>query len=200
MKRLFMILPALIFTSSIALAALTVEGLQIPDTAEAKTSKETIKLPLLGAGLRVKRFFPFTFRVYVASVFAKKAEDWKDETSPVLLQLQFLRSAPTDKIISTFKEGLQTNDVSVDSPEIKKLFQVIQDNGDIPDGSILKVLGEKGSKDKLHLFLSNGKSTTIEGAHGLVKNFFSIWLGKPADSNMEELKMDILKGPSREGK
>lgn len=180
--NLSLIVLALVLNQSFALAP--IEEVTISDTYQS--------LPLLGAGLRNKKVAFLKFKVYVASVFAKNESAWNDPKADIAIRLDFLRNIPNEKIIDSFSSSLRTNDVDLNTPEMKRLFELVKKNGDIKEKQALTIVGKRGKTEQLILTLSTGETETIEGKPGLVKNFFSIWFGKMDDSGLESLRDSIL--------
>ncbi|MCM0605616.1 MAG: chalcone isomerase family protein [Xanthomonadaceae bacterium] len=170
-----------------------IEDVLITDSLKVESDGKPLTLPLLGAGIRKKNIAFLKFKVYVASIFAKNKKSWENEEEPIAIQLHFLRSIPIGKVIDSFSNSLKMNDVNLDNPEMKKIFEIVKKNGDIKDQQALTILGTRGKNDELTFTLSSGESEKIIGSKGLVRDFFTIWFGKSEDSGLEKLMEQVLK-------
>lgn len=173
-------------------AKFTIEEVPISDSLKVEASGKPLSLPLLGAGIRKKNVAFLKFKVYVASIFAKDEKSWENTSEPIAIRMDFLRDVPNHKIVESFTSSLKTNSVNLETPEMKKLFEIVQKNGDIKEKQALTVAGIRGEKDLLTLTLSTGETQTITGNKGLVKDFFSIWFGKMDDGGLEDLREEVL--------
>lgn len=107
----------------------------------------------------------------------------------------FQRDVDTEKIQSSFKEALLTNNVDLKKSEIQKFLEAVKNGGEVKEGKSLTILGTKKAdgSETLAYEDSNLKITTIVGGAGFIRDIFSIWLGKASDAGIEKLKAEILK-------
>jgi hypothetical protein len=172
-------------TTPVALAAVEVAGVQVPETvtAEGKTLK------LNGAGLRKK----LLFKVYVAALYVETPS--KDGAAVVAssevkrMRLSILRSLKGSQVSEAISEGFERN--SKDQmprlrDRLKKLEAMIPDVKE-GDEIVFDAVPDKG----VHVSVRGTDRGTIEG-RDFADALFSVWLGpNPVD---EELKKALLGG------
>lgn len=159
------------------------------------------QLQTLGAGLRIKKIAFVPIKVYEAqllvsdlSTFDKKEDKAllsTEQQAAVAIQLRFLRNVESEKVISSFKEGLKKNDQSLDSESVKNFLEAVATCGEAKENTSMTLLGFP-AQDTLVLECGDGKVKKLSGNKGIVKSVFSIWLGKAADSELEDLKKSLL--------
>ncbi len=111
------------------------------------------------------------------------------------MQLHFLRSVDGDTVQKSFKEALKTNKIDTEDAAVKQFLDSVSKGGEAKEGKSLSVLGAK-LKDGTEAILyetTAGNLSEIKGPAGFIEKVFSIWLGKPADSGVAELKKAFLK-------
>jgi len=215
MRKISVALGALLFClaggASAAVLASTpgareVEGVKIAEAAKASVGDRTHSLKLVGAGLRFKKVAFIKAKVYVGELFADAPEKVSKSAGEVLgsldgqkavaVRMTFLRDVDGEKVSGGFKDGLEENKVSLSDPAVRMFLEAVKLGGEAKEKTSLTVLGEKlaGGKEAVTYEGSSGKVVTVTGEPGLVRNVFSIWLGKMSDSGLENLKSEILGG------
>ncbi len=215
MKKLMtLVIPFAITTFSLALSAQTLttnvgdkkyDTYSLADSADLKVDKDTMNLKPVSHGIRKKKFFAILpVKVYYAELLAAKPEalvktDAEALSSlkaagPVQLRLTMLRDLPAKKISDSFVDALKANDVAVDSGDMKTVLEHISTMSEFKKGEIFSIVGSsKDDKGFLYLQKPNGEIITVAGSNKLVEQMFSIWLGKPVDDKLAELKKELLK-------
>lgn len=150
---------------------------------------------LKGHGLRSKKVAIMKFKVYTAELFqGTEAPSWDKNidtlnlSAPWALRMQFLRDVEIEKIESAFKEGLKANAVDLNEDVIKSFFKEVQNLKDLKKKD--QVLLAFGKDNKLFFFKNKEALGQVQGAD-LTKKILSIWLGTPADKDLEELKSKL---------
>lgn len=185
----------LLFTLStqLAHATQTLEEIPISESIQIQSQAgKSLTLPLLGAGIRKKHIAFLKFKIYVAAIFAQSESSWQSTSEPIAIRMNFLRNLPINKVIDSFSNSLKINEVNLETPEMKRIFDIVRKNGDIKDQQALTITGIRGEKEQLVFTLSSGESETIEGQKGLVRDFFKIWFGKLEDGGMENFMEQVL--------
>ena len=173
--------------------------------AELKVDSTTTALKPVSHGLRKKKLFALLpVKVYYAELLAAKPESIvKTESEalaslkmagPVQLRLTMLRDLAATKISDSFIDALKANDVAVDSGDMKTVLGHISGMSEFKQGEIFSIVGNTvGDKGYLYLQKPTGEMITIVGSAKLPEQMFSIWLGKPVDDKLAELKKELLK-------
>lgn len=170
----------------------------------AKSAKFSGKaLEAVGAGFRFKKVVFVKAKVYVGELFLDKPADFVrttegalaslDKSSALAMQLTFLRNVEAKDVQGAFQDALKENGVNVEEPAMKKFLEAVKAGGGAMDGKTLVVAAErKGGKEIVTYEDSAGKAEAIEGGAGFIRQIFSLWLGKPTDSGVENLQEGIL--------
>jgi hypothetical protein len=181
-----------------------VEGVKVSTSAAAKVTDRSYTLKVVGAGLRYKKVAFVKAKVYVGELMMdapEKFQKTKDGAlgslsgeKAVAIRMTFLRNVDGEKVSNGFKEALEENKVKLDSASVKGFLDAVKAGGEAKEKTSLVIIGEKlkDGKESVSYESSNGKLVTINGEGGLVKDIFSIWLGKIDDSGLENLKNEIL--------
>ena len=174
-------------------------------SAELKVDKDTMTLKPVSHGIRKKKVFALLpVKVYYAELLAAKPEALvKTDTEvlpslkaagPVQLRLTMLRDLPAKKISDSFVDALKANSVAVDSGDMKTVLGHISEMSEFKQGEIFSIVGSsKDDKGFLYLQKPNGEIITVTSSDKLVEQMFSIWLGKPVDDKLADLKKELLK-------
>lgn len=173
--------------------------------AELKVDSTTSALKPVSHGIRKKKVFALVpVKVYYAELLAAKPEALvkSDDgilaslkaAGPVQLRLTMLRDLPAKKISDSFVEALKANDVAVDDGDMKTVLGHISTMSEFKQGEIFSIVGNTvGDKGYLYLQKPSGEIITVAGSAKLPEQMFSIWLGKPVDDKLADLKKELLK-------
>ncbi len=158
-------------------------------------------------GLRKKTVFGMVpVSVYVLQVLAAKPEKLVrtpegflasvKEAGPVQLHFTFSRNLSGDKISSSFKDGLEANDVNVKalSKELGQALAQISEIKEFKEGQNFSITFTWAG-DNATAFITDPtlKISTITGPKQFADQLLSIWFGKTADSRLEDLKQTLVK-------
>ncbi|WP_413587505.1 chalcone isomerase family protein [Bdellovibrio sp. HCB274] len=179
------------------------ESVTLSSSATTNSEGEEIKLSEVGAGLRAKKVFMVNVKVYVGELYVadtgklNKADPMtslKDQKA-VAIQLHFMREVDADNVQKSFKDALKANSVNLDDAQIKQFLDAVSKGGEAEKGKALTILGTrlKDGNEKISYETTTGSVTEIKGPAGLIEKVFSIWLGKPSDDGVAQLKKSILK-------
>lgn len=210
MRKTFATIATLLFAFSANASTLTTEGtgnlvekIQLPATAQVATPE--ISLKSVGAGLRDKKVVLVNVKVYVGQLFVSNLETFKKTDNEALnslndqkaaaIQLHFLRDVDSENVRNSFKDALKNNSVNLEDASVKAFLNAVVAGGEAQKGKVMTVLTYKNDDGTETVVFENtaGKSTEVKGPAGLMKNIFSIWLGKPSDDGVKKLKSAILK-------
>lgn len=179
------------------------ENVSLSSTASTNVEGEDVKLSHVGAGLRAKKVVFVNVKVYVGELFASDLTKFKKsdalnsvkDQKAIAIQLHFLRDVDAANVQKSFKEALTANAVSLDDASVKQFLDAVSKGGEAKEGKALTILGTrlKDGSEKVSYETTSGTSTEIKGSAGLIEKVFSIWLGKPADDGVADLKKSILK-------
>ncbi|WP_413578634.1 chalcone isomerase family protein [Bdellovibrio sp. HCB290] len=179
------------------------ETVTLSSAATTNVEGAEIKLSEVGAGLRAKKVVLVNVKVYVGELYvadpaklnkADPLSSMKDQQA-VAIQLHFLREVDADNVQKSFKEALKTNSVSLDDSSVKQFLDAVSKGGEAEKGKALTILGTrlKDGAEKISYETTTGSITEIKGPAGLIEKVFSIWLGKPSDDGVAQLKKSMLK-------
>jgi hypothetical protein len=175
-------------------SALKVEGNQ--------ASIDGVPVHLLGKGVRKKRLV-FNFDIYEVMLFGKDPSSFdrdvqgnaalKSLTSMSLfgIRLKLLRDLSGDKIHESFSAALSVNKVS-ESDAMAAFRRAIKASGGVKKGEHIDLLVNI-SKGALTL-VQGHQIVVIKGDRAFFSQVFSIWLGTPADSGLEDLRNKLIEG------
>lgn len=192
MRYFLLLFSSVLFAHSLQFAGtpeqiVTASDVSIPVYSEVLYGPQT-KLLLTGHGIREKKILIASVNVYHAASYLEGASLEKSRVRA--LCLTFLRDLDSGKIRSSFGDALKENGVSLESPEMQKLFALM--SFDVKKGEKVHFIGVRGEKTDTIFFELAGKTLKAEGSQ-LVENFWKIWFGKPADSGLEALKKLLIK-------
>lgn len=210
-KILVLLCSFFVSTTSFA-ALLTVEGtskkveeLNLSATATVKVEGEDMKLTSVGAGLRTKKVVFVKVKVYVGQLYVASPEIFKKyeaealgslkDQRAVAIQLHFLRDVDAENVQKSFSEALKANGVDVTQSSTKQFLEAVAKGGEANKAKSLSILGLRFKDGREGIFYesTNGKTYEIKGDAGFIERIFSIWLGKPADEGVADLRREILK-------
>ncbi len=154
-------------------------------------------LTLVGFGIRKKKVVLVNVSVYVAGLYVGQPKDWNPSDTAAsfkkqtkrFLSLTFLRDVPGEKMKNAFADSLESNRLDPKREDIAKALNAL--TTDMKEGNRMTLLGitEPGKPQKL---IATGSKAPIEvTGNTLVDDLFSIWFGKPADGNMEDLQAQL---------
>ena len=182
-----------------------VEQITLSTAATVNIGGENLKLTSVGGGLRAKKVVFVNVKVYVGQLYVSSPEKFvkndagalaslKDQKA-VAVQLHFLRNVDAENVQKSFKEALAVNSVNVEDASVHEFLSAVVKGGEAKEGKSLTVLGAKLSdgSESISYETTSGQVTVVKGSAGFVEKVFSIWLGKPADDGVAQLKKSILK-------
>jgi hypothetical protein len=213
LPKLFLLTTTLLAITTPSMAAVLatevsgqkLEKVVLSKSATATAKDKTINLTSVGAGLRAKKVVFVNVKVYVGELFVadlakiNKTEDAALDSvaaqPAAAFQLHFLRKVDAETVLKSFKESFTMNSINVEDASIKQLLEAVKNGGAAEEGKTLTLFALKNADNTESVTYegSNGKSTTITGPTGFMKNVFSLWLGKPSDDGVADLKKSILK-------
>jgi hypothetical protein len=185
-------------------ASEVIEKVSISKSASINIDGETIKLNSIGAGLRSKKMAFVNVRVYVAHLLGTSSETFKrteaealasiKDQKAIAMQLHFLRDVDGEKIQTSFKDALAVNNISVEDAALKGLLDSVSKSGEVKEGKVLTFVGTHNKDGSETIYFENaaGKVSSFKGTTGLLEKVYSMWLGKPADEGVANLKRSIL--------
>ena len=182
----------------------SMEDVSLPAKVRLEVQGRSTSLSSVGFGLRFKKVVLVKAKVYVGQLFLSepnsfvrdraKALDSLQSAKAVVMQMHFLRDVEGKTLEEAFRDSLKENKVSIDQEPIQKFLAAVKAGGPAKEGKALVVAGEKvGGKELVTYEGSDGKPITIEGGEGFRRQVFSLWLGEPTDSGVENLQEGLLK-------
>jgi hypothetical protein len=184
----------------------TIENVAIAKSATAKIADRNLTLQTVGAGLRSKRVAVVNVKVYVTQLMLSDSTHYvrtdagaldSAATSPSsALRLDFLRSVDAQTVQLAFRDSLIANQVDLNDTGIKAFLDAVSAGGDAAQGKALTIVLEHlpTGQEAVTYEDNAGKATTVVSGQGLVRKILSIWLGKPADSGLNNLKKSLIEG------
>lgn len=179
----------------------TIEGVNLSAKA---TTEDGAKLDILGAGLRNKKVLVMNAKVYVLQLFSdNKASFSRDanalnslvsKSKNIGLKISMLRTVEASSLAVSFKEAIQANGFAIDN-ELTKLLSVIESGADgIQGKDLLITLAKTSDVNSVNFAYQDAKGTikTLNTSASAMAKVLSIWLGKPADSGLADLKNQLL--------
>ncbi len=156
--------------------------------------------------LRKKAIFGLVpVRVYVAQFFAAHPEKLVKTDSgilaslkaagPIQLRLVFLRDIPGQKIAESFKEGLESNKINTKklSSELNAVMMTVAEISEFKKAEAFSVTGLWKNNEPFLLIEDSMSVKVVPGSGEFLEQIFSIWLGKPADAKLADLKKELLR-------
>lgn len=183
MKTMTLLLTAFVLAALSSLHAGTLNGVTLPDTAQAGSTK----LVLNGMGLRTK----YLIKVYVAGLYLPQTSSDADAIlkadAPKRIVMHFVRGISKNQFTDGFTEGFEKNSPeSAKSlkPEIDRLFSALDA---VKEGDELTFTYMPGAGTTVTF--AGREKLTIQG-QAFAEMLFSVWLG-PKPPN-ESLKTGLL--------
>lgn len=212
MKRLLLSLSTLLLsiTSSASIlnpegAGIRIENIHLASMATSTVEGEPLKLTSAGSGLRSKKIVFVDVKVYVAQLFVSNIEAFHNsqlespaalkDQSAAAIQLHFLRDVDSEKVQESFTEALKANNINTGDSTIKQVLEAVRKSGEVKKGTTMTILGHrtKDGNEVISYESTRGIVTEVKGSPGLIEQIFSIWLGKPSDSGVAQLKKSLFK-------
>jgi hypothetical protein len=182
-----------------------IEGVKLFSTATVKSETSEVKLDFLGAGLRTKKVL-VDMNVYVVQVLSDNATkfvrteagalDSVASMNTVAFTLTFLRDVDAKKVMESFDEAFNANEVDQDVKGVKEFLAAVRAGGAAENTKTMTILLQKKSNGTVAITYegTNGVAKTVIGAAESLKIISSIWLGESADSGLLTAKKSIIKG------
>lgn len=182
-----------------------IEKVSLVPAATAIVEGENINLKAIGAGLRSKKVLFVEFKVYVAELFVSNPESFKKNEAQALaslkgqkavaIRLHFVRGVEAKDVQKSFVDALKVNKVDVNEATLNQFLDSVTKGGKTEEGKVLTVLGAslKDGNEAIFYETTSGNVSEIKGSAGFIEKVFSIWLGRPADVGLAQLKKEILK-------
>lgn len=158
--------------------------------------KNVISLIGRTEAIRHKRIALFNINVYQARLFLPEKEAKnkiaKDllETFPKAVKINPMRSFSGDRLKEAMLVSYEKNNVSLTSKAQEEFLDLISKHKIQKNNPVYLVGIVNGDKEELHLIMKN-MNEVIYGQRGFLEEVFSVWLGKPVDSDMAKLQ-DII--------
>jgi hypothetical protein len=184
----------------------TLENVAISKSATATIADRTFSLTTVGAGLRSKKVAIVNVKVYVTQLLLSDASrfvrtdagalDSASGATSSAVRLDFLRSVDAATVQLAFRDSLMANQIDLNDTGIQAFLDAVSAGGDATQGKALTLVLEhlNDGKEAVTYEDTAGKATTIVGEPGLVRKILSIWLGKPTDSGLSNLKKSLIEG------
>lgn len=164
----------------------------------------TLKLDLLGAGLRSKTVLFVAAKVYVLQLFsdnkttfsrdANALKSLVDNSKSVALKISMLRTVSASSLAVSFKEALAANGYAIDT-DLSAMLSIVEKGADGLQGKELTMMMIKGQDSKVNVYYEDAKGVqkSFVGSADAMTKILSIWLGKPADDGLKNLKENLIK-------
>ena len=187
-------------------AAVVYEGVTLSPTSKLATAQPA-ELKEVSYGIRRKKVFAIAVvDVYVAEFYAlnpEKIQKTDDEVlnslpaaGPVQIKLTLKRDLSGSDITKSFKEALKENDVDLSQtvPGLTELMTEIDSLKSVKKGEVFALTADwRDNQFNIHVIKPDQSVKTIAANEMALKKLFSIWLGKPVDDKMNDLKKNLLK-------
>ena len=172
---------------------------------DAKGAPTNLKMDLLSAGIRSKTVLVVEAKVYVLQLFSDNKSGFVRDSSAlaslvknstrVALKIDMLRTVSASALAESFKEALEANGYTIDA-ELTNILGLFSKSADAAQGKTLTLLMTKDTaKNKTNIYYEDAKGTlqSLVVSPEVMTKIMSIWLGTPADSGLEKLKVELLK-------
>lgn len=162
-------------------------------------STGTKTLDLHGEGVRKKKIAFLNISVYKISLFtptnlvAEKSEFKVLEAPTLAVMMEPLRSFGGDKMKASIEDSFKTNSVDINAQAHQDFVKLIS-KSKIKKGEQIFLIGMQNPATKKEtLTLKRGDEVQVINGHtGFVKEIFAIWLGKTSDTQLGQLKDQLL--------
>jgi hypothetical protein len=208
------ILATTLFASSSFAALLTtnagdksIEGVKIAKDGQVNINGQQIPVSIIGSGLRTKKVLIVNVKVYVAELLSSDASKFVrsedqalsslDQSRTIALRLTFLRGVDAETVQTSYKEALDANNINTSDAGVAQFLAAVKAGGDADNGKTMTIVTSKeadGSETVYYEGTKGGEPAVIKGSKGLSNKLMAIWLGQSADSGLETLKAQIIKG------
>lgn len=182
------------------------EGVTLSPTSQLATATPAV-LKEVSHGIRRKKVFAIaTVDIYVAEFYAfnpDKVQKSDDEVlnslptaGPVQIKLTLKRDLSGSDITKSFKEALKENDVDLSQTVegLSDLMTEIDTLKSVKKGEVFALTADwRDNQYNIHVIKPDHTMKTIAANDMALKKLFSIWLGKPVDDKMYDLKKNLLK-------
>lgn len=207
--KLSVLLCSLVLFGQVHAGVLSIENgtKKIEGVSVARSAKfENQTLDFIGAGVRTKKVLVANVKVYVAQVFLDNAGKFVRTPAGALKSLEdmktgavhltFLRGVDASTVQISFRDALEANDVDASDAGVAAFLNAVKEGADAKEGRSMNITLKKNDDGTVSVVYENtsGVEKTVKGGKNLFKAILSIWLGEPADSGLEALRSQILKG------
>lgn len=162
-----------------------------------------LKLEALGEGIRNKNLFLVRVKVYVGQLFGADKKTFVTKSAePALnslvfsqgmaMRMTFLRTVSGERIEESFRKACEVNGIDPSKGPFAQFLAFAKEGLAVKKGDSILVWGVKEGKKEVIFYKVGGKTQRVEGEPGFLREVFSLWLGKPVDSGMEDLQNEIL--------
>lgn len=185
----------------------SINGVSIKKSAsinDRNNQPTALKMDVLGAGLRAKTVLVVKANVYVAQLFSdNKAGYVRDanqalsslvkNSNRVALKIDMLRTVSASALVTSFKEALAANKITLDA-ELNSALALMEKSAEATSGKTITLLMTKDNgKTNLYYEPTVGDAVSMVGSAEMMGKIMAIWLGVPADDGLATLKADLLK-------
>lgn len=187
--------------------SLALEGVNLNKTAQINDSKgqpTQLSMDLLGAGLRSKTVLFVAAKVYIAQLFSDNAAEFQRNDAAlsslvthskyVAMKISMLRTVSAATLAVSFREAIQANGYDIDQ-ELTQLLNIVEQSADATQGGSLTMLMTRNAQGGTNIYYEdvNGAQKSFVGSVELMTKVMAIWLGKPADAGLANLKASLIK-------
>lgn len=184
----------------------TLEGVNLNKTAAVNDDKGTptsLKMNVLGAGLRSKTVLFVAAKVYIAQLFSdatvfdrapdKALTSLIANSTFVALKISMLRTVSASALSVSFREALQANGYAIEG-EVAQLLSIVEKAADGIQGKTITLLLKKDAAGKASVYFEDTKGDvrSFQGSADIMTKIMAIWLGKAADPGLATLKTSLL--------
>lgn len=172
---------------------------------DAKGAPTTLKMDLLGAGLRSKTVLVVEAKVYTLQLFSDNKAGFVRDSSAlaslaknstrVALKIDMLRTVSAGSLAGSFKEALEANGHTIDA-ELTKILSLFEKSAEATQGKSITLLMTKdtaANKTNLYYEDTKGALQSVVASNEVLSKILSIWLGTPVDDGLAKLKAALLK-------
>lgn len=192
------------FAASTVLAGLDITGFEsVGNERVALTAKlDQIPLQRLGTGIRSKTVVIVSVNVYRAVLFGSDPQFVRNEEGTLALDslqhmqaramhLTLLRDLTAKQIAEGFEASLKENNVT-DSEAMRAFRSAVLEGGDVKKGDTVSVAVDRARR--VLVCQQGQRHFEIAGDDTFFRDVFSIWLGKWADSGLQNLRTKLIMG------
>ncbi len=186
-----------------------INGVTVNKSASLDVEGKAVQLASAGAGLRKKTIAQV--KVYVGQLYVSNLDRFRDPNltplnsldfndMTVALQMTMVHKGTTDQLSEGFVDGFKSNKIDPTATPYSTLVSSVREAGpiNVDDGTqTLTLVGRRlvdGSEEIVYENSETGKTMSVKGTKGFIKNVYSIWLGEPADNGLVNLKKAFVGG------